>query len=63
MSHYGGDTDTWDSATNAPTASQLSNIEALCEELGYDYRVMVPDDFDEASEMIDEMREELGWDD
>lgn len=62
MSHYGGDDDTWDSATNAPTASQLAEIEELCEELGYDNRCIMPDDFEEASDMIDDMREELGWD-
>ena len=63
MSHFGGEDDTWDSATNAPTAAQLSEIERLCEELGYDSRCMMPDDFDEAADIIGELREELGWDD
>ncbi len=63
MSHYGGDNDTWDSITNAPTAHQLSYIEKLCEHLGYDYRIMVPDDFDEAIDIIDRLEDEAGWDD
>ena len=62
MSHYGGDDDIWDSAMNAPTAPQLSLIERLCDDLGYDHRIMVPDDFEEAGEIIDELREEAGWD-
>lgn len=60
MSHYGGD-DSWATAVNAPTAAQISHIEELCEELGIDCKTTMPDDFEEASDMIDEMREELGW--
>ncbi len=63
MSHYGGDDDTLDSVTNAPTAHQLSYIEKLCVELGYDYRIEVPDDFNEAVDKIEELEEEAGWDD
>ena len=63
MSHYGGDNDVWDSATNAPLATQLSRIEKLSDHLGYDYRMMIPDDFDEAVETIDRLEDEAGWDD
>ena len=61
MSHYGGE-DSWTTAANAPTAKQLAFVEELCEHLGYDYKIMVPDDFEEASEIIDQLSDEANWD-
>ena len=57
MSHYGGE-DSWTTTVNAPTAAQISFLEELCEHLGYDCKTMMPDNFDEASSMIDELQYE-----
>lgn len=62
MPHYGGDDGSWSTMVNAPTANQLAFIQELCEHLGYDYRIMVPDNFDEASEIIEELSDEAKWD-
>ncbi len=51
----------WDTINGGlPTANQISYIQKMCEALQMDYLVVAPSSFDEASEMIDEMREELG---
>ena len=62
MSHYGGDSGP-ESISDAPTAKQLSRIETLCEHLGYDCHMMMPDDYDEAVETIERLEDEAGWDD
>ena len=62
MSHYDDEPDDdWQGWGRAPTAAQISLIERLCEDLGYDCKTILPDTFDEASELIDEMKDELGW--
>ena len=64
MSHFDGEQDdSWDGWGRAPTARQIAYIEDLCEELGLDCRTILPDNFEEASELIDELKDELGWDD
>ncbi len=51
----------WDTVDGGlPTANQISYIREMCEALQMDYLVVAPSSFDEASEMIDEMRYELG---
>jgi len=62
MSRYDDEPDeSWDGWNKTPTASQIGYIETLCDELGFDYKTMLPESFDEASEMIDELKDELGW--
>jgi len=62
MSHYDDEPDDdWQGWGRTPTASQISYFESLCEELGYDCKTMMPETFDEAAELIDELKDELGW--
>ena len=42
-----------------PTANQISYIRKMCDELHLDYLVVAPSTFDEASETIEEMSDEL----
>ena len=62
MSHFDDEPDSdWEGWGRAPTAKQIGYIETLCDELGMDCKTMLPESFDEASEMIDELKDELGW--
>lgn len=64
MSHFDDEPDgDWEGWGRTPTASQISYIEDLCEKLGMDCKTLLPDSFEEASELIDELKDELGWND
>ena len=46
-----------------PTNRQLKYIESLCEDLGFDeHSSFMPESFVEASDIIDDLKFELGYD-
>lgn len=59
---YGRAYQRYERASSRPTDRQLAYIESLCDDLGLEHSNYTPDSFIEASEIIDDLKFEAGYD-